>query len=162
MRRTVGGSRGYRPAVPRTPSVPNKRGADEGSVLPTADSHLYCGRFDVRYAGLGSIVHANVQEVFADAKSIDVDKWQHVIILDAVQALPGAAQRNVSDRWQRLGGETRSNVAEMDRALMHHLGVRARKYLDRHRRLTRRFQPERRIEESDGCLLYTSPSPRDS
>src|SRR5262245_6962373 len=48
-RRTVGGSSGYSPAWPRTPSVPNSR----VRLFATADPHLDGRRFNARDTGVG-------------------------------------------------------------------------------------------------------------
>src|SRR5262245_61062229 len=60
-RRTVGGSSGYCPALPRTPSVPNNRGA--ASIFATGDAHLYGRWLDARHSQVGCRSGADVERI---------------------------------------------------------------------------------------------------
>src|SRR5919204_25081 len=76
-RRAVGGSSGYRPAVPRTPSVPKSRGTSwltpAGplfiSISATVDSHLHRLRFDAYDACVTEHVDVNRERVFTGAET---------------------------------------------------------------------------------------------
>ncbi len=73
-RRTVGGSRGYCPAAPRTPSVPNNRGGGIRSVFGTGDADLDRCRIDMGHASLirGGGVHGEHVVAGPEARDIDV------------------------------------------------------------------------------------------
>src|SRR5581483_11911066 len=88
-RRTVGGSSGYCPATPRTPSVPKSFGI--GSLLATADAHLHGRRIDFCHAGLLLDVDVHVQRVLSRAEAVDVDERRHLVGRDAREPLAAAA-----------------------------------------------------------------------
>src|SRR5439155_13371460 len=108
--RTVGGSSGYVPAVPRTPSVPNNL------LFDTGDPHLNRRRFDAGHADSGRRVDADVEGILAGAKPAQIDEGDHVVGHDV--RLLAAPQGNVDDRRQRLRVERRRDVSEMDRLIV--------------------------------------------
>src|SRR5215813_2681646 len=71
-RQTVGGSKGWTPATPRTPSVPNNRGT-LASLFATRNPHVNHGRLDVRDAGVARRIRVDGQLVLADAEPAQID-----------------------------------------------------------------------------------------
>src|SRR3954447_8566303 len=96
-RRTVGGSNGYLPAAPRTPSVPNNRGGGIRSVFCTGDADLDRCRIDMSHAGLirGGGVHR--EHVVARPETGDIDVGAHGIFFEPRQRFAAAAKADVHD-----------------------------------------------------------------
>src|SRR5437762_8449000 len=96
-RRTVGGSSGWRPAIPRTPSVPKRRGIVE-SVFATGDSYLDDRRLDVRDTGVARRLGANRQRVVAGTETIKVNIRGDVVGLRAAERAAIPAQADIDGR----------------------------------------------------------------
>src|SRR5206468_9858418 len=90
-RRTVGGSSGYAPAVPRTPSVPNRR----GTLFDTGNAHLHSRRIDMRHARFVRRVGAYGQRILTGPETAEINVHHDVIGFHAVQAFTAAPQGDV-------------------------------------------------------------------
>src|SRR5947209_4531396 len=79
-RRTVDRSSGNWPALPRTPSVPNRRGAVNlfWSVFDTGDLDLHHRRLDARDTSMIGGLRANDERVLAFAQTGEIDVCAHV------------------------------------------------------------------------------------
>src|SRR6185295_12866201 len=144
-RRTVAWSRGWWPARPRTPSVPNSR-----SVFDTGNPHLHGRGFDARDARALLRVDADGEHVFAFAQSADVHRRREVVGADSADDVTAPADPGVHDGGHGLRGQPRAEVAQTDGKpvkVTFHRSWRDPD-LDVHGAL--RLQPERRIEQADG------------
>src|SRR5581483_1563009 len=146
-RRTVGGSSGYCPATPRTPSVPNNFGIV--SLLATADAHLHGCGIDLRDAGILAGIDVHVERVLPGAETADVDVRGDFVGRNPSEPLAAAAQRDVDRRRLRLRDQRRSDVSQVHRPIVDHALGRRRFHLRGDHRGLRILDPEGRVEDAD-------------